>query len=55
MEKRIVCSFCGKDKDQVKNLISGGPNFNEGDKGHTIYICNECVNLCVEIIGQEED
>lgn len=40
----IRCSFCGKRQDQVKKLI-GGP-------AH-IFICDECVALCREIIDEE--
>jgi len=36
----LHCSFCGKNQHQVQKLIAG-PN---------VYICDECVNLCVEII-----
>ena len=35
------CSFCGKNQDQVKRLIAG-PG--------AVYICDECVELCREII-----
>ena len=42
-DKRVRCSFCGKHQDQVKRMIAG-PG---------VYICNECVNLCVEVIGAE--
>ncbi len=42
-QKEIRCSFCGKDSSQVKRIIAG-PN---------AYICNECVDLCHEIIAQE--
>ena len=37
------CSFCGKDQDQVKRIIAG-PG---------VYICDECVDLCSEIIAEE--
>ncbi len=37
------CSFCGKTEDQVKRLIEG-PN---------VYICNECVDLCVELFQED--
>jgi len=40
------CSFCGKRQDQVKKLIAGGAL-------HGTYICDECVALCNEIIGEE--
>ena len=39
----IKCSFCGKDSSQVKRIIAG-PD---------AYICNECIELCSEIIGAE--
>ena len=42
-EKSIRCSFCGKHQDQVKRMIAG-PG---------VYICDECVNLCVEAMGAE--
>ena len=39
----LTCSFCGKDQEQVKKLIA-----DSGD-----YICNECIELCYEIIQEE--
>src|SRR5437868_14548475 len=39
------CSFCGKGQDEVKRLIAG-PG--------AVYICDECVELCREIIEEEE-
>ena len=39
----IRCSFCGKPQSQVERLISGAG----------VYICNECVNLCSEILQSE--
>ncbi len=41
--EQIFCSFCGKPKDIVKNLIAG-PN--------GIYICDECVDICCEVIAE---
>ncbi len=38
------CSFCGKTQDQVRRLISGSGG---------VYICNECVDLCRDIIDEE--
>lgn len=38
-EDSLRCSFCSKQKDQVAMLIAGP----------TVYICNECVDICVEI------
>ncbi|ADD41079.1 ATP-dependent Clp protease, ATP-binding subunit ClpX [Stackebrandtia nassauensis DSM 44728] len=39
----LKCSFCGKTQRQVKKLIAG----------HGVYICDECVDLCNEIIEEE--
>ena len=39
----LKCSFCGKSQRQVKKLIAG----------HGVYICDECVDLCNEIIEEE--
>ena len=41
--ERLKCSFCGKTQDQVKKLIAG-PD---------VYICDECVELCNEILDEE--
>ena len=40
------CSFCGKNQDQVNRLIAGPGS---------VYICNECVKLCQDIITEEEN
>jgi ATP-dependent Clp protease ATP-binding subunit ClpX (EC 3.4.21.92) len=42
-DKQLRCSFCGKSQNEVKRLIAG-PN---------VYICNECVELCQDIIEEE--
>ena len=42
-KRQLKCSFCGKNQEQVKRLIAG-PN---------VYICDECVELCDEIIQEE--
>jgi ATP-dependent protease Clp ATPase subunit len=42
----IRCSFCGKRQDQVNKLIAGGG-------ANRPFICDECVNLCKEIIDEE--
>ena len=43
--KKIKCSFCGKSQDAVRRMIAGP----EG-----IYICDECVEICSDIIEEEE-
>jgi len=42
-KKQLKCSFCGKTQDQVRRLIAG-PG---------VYICDECIDLCSEIISDE--
>ncbi len=42
-DKQLRCSFCGKPQDQVRRLIAG-PN---------VFICDECITLCQEIIDEE--
>ncbi|EGQ2847651.1 ATP-dependent protease ATP-binding subunit ClpX [Staphylococcus pseudintermedius] len=42
-EENLKCSFCGKDHDQVKKLVAGSG----------VYICNECIELCAEIVEEE--
>ncbi|MDU0317228.1 ATP-dependent Clp protease ATP-binding subunit ClpX [Staphylococcus epidermidis] len=42
-EENLKCSFCGKDQDQVKKLVAGSG----------VYICNECIELCSEIVEEE--
>ena len=44
-KRQLKCSLCGKNQEQVKRLIAG-PN---------VYICDECVELCDEIIQEEID
>ena len=39
----LYCSFCGKSQHEVRKLIAGP----------TVFICDECVNLCMDIIGED--
>ena len=39
----LSCSFCGKSQKEVKKLIAGP----------TVYICDECIELCNDIIAEE--
>ena len=39
----LYCSFCGKSQHEVKKLIAGP----------TVFICDECVELCMDIIREE--
>lgn len=42
-EKLLYCSFCGKSQHEVKKLIAGP----------SVFICDECIDLCNEIIRDE--
>ncbi|MEE8191849.1 MAG: ATP-dependent Clp protease ATP-binding subunit ClpX [Gemmatimonadales bacterium] len=44
-DKHLRCSFCGKSKDAVRKFISGP----------SVYICNECISLCNEILAEDEE
>jgi ClpX C4-type zinc finger len=39
----LFCSFCGKDQNDAQKLIAGP----------TVFICNECVDVCVQIIAED--
>jgi ATP-dependent protease Clp ATPase subunit len=41
--KKLHCSFCGKSQDEVRKLIAGP----------SVYICDECIELCNEILAEE--
>ncbi|MES1987744.1 MAG: ClpX C4-type zinc finger protein, partial [Pseudomonadota bacterium] len=42
-DKLLYCSFCGKSQHEVKKLIAGP----------SVFVCNECVDLCNDIIREE--
>ena len=42
-ESPLRCSFCGKTQDEVKKIIAGP----------SVYICDECIELCNDIIEEE--
>ena len=43
LKHTLYCSFCGKSQHEVRKLIAGP----------TVYICNECVELCKDILYEE--
>ena len=42
-KKQLRCSFCNKTQDQVRKLIAG-------PKAKGVYICDECIEVCADII-----
>jgi len=45
-ERELRCSFCWKPRSAVRHLVEG-PN--------QVFICDECIALCAEIMAEEED
>ena len=43
-DDNIRCSFCGKTQDQVRKMIAGS---------NGVYICDDCIELCAEILEEE--
>ncbi len=43
LKRTVYCSFCGKCSDEVRKLIAGP----------TVFICNECIDMCIDIIAEE--
>jgi hypothetical protein len=41
---KLRCSFCGKTQDEVSHIVAGP----------CVHICNECVDLCVDIIAEDK-
>ena len=44
-QNALFCSFCGKSQKEVKKLVAGP----------SVYICEECISLCNDIIAEEEE
>jgi len=42
-QENLICSFCGKTQEEVRKLIAGP----------AVYICDECIELCNDIIAEE--
>ena len=45
IDTELSCSFCGKDRSDVTKLVAGPSD---------VYICNECVKLCYDIVSEED-
>ncbi len=56
-KKNLVCSFCNKTQNEVRKLIAGRTLSFDGDEtgtyAQTVFICDECVELCAKIIAEE--
>jgi ATP-dependent Clp protease ATP-binding subunit ClpX len=49
MAKRIACTFCGKNRNEVRQIVAGPEH-----AGETIYICNECVDFSHSVIHDKD-
>jgi|YelNatPaOPRAMG01_1025707.scaffolds.fasta_scaffold27156_2 ATP-dependent Clp protease ATP-binding subunit ClpX len=45
-DEGLRCSFCGRDENEVAFLLAGG--------AQSVYICGDCVDICVDIIRREK-
>ena len=43
-QSHLFCSFCGKSQEEVKKLVAGP----------SVYICDECIELCNDIIAEDQ-
>ncbi len=46
----LKCSFCGKTQNQVRQLVAGRSFIDQDGKKQTIFICDECIDLCRDVI-----
>lgn len=51
--EELVCSFCGKTQKEVKKLIAGKTEKTPDGQVNTVYICDECIALCQDILKEE--
>lgn len=54
MDQKLVCSFCNKTQNEVHKLIAGKSIPGPDGKQETVFICDECIELCSNIIKGED-
>lgn len=54
MDEKLVCSFCNKTQNEVHKLIAGKTLAGPDGKQETVFICDECIELCSNIIKGED-
>ena len=52
---QLKCSFCGKTQNEVSKLIAGKNVLDAQGQEHTVFICNECIDLCADIIKEQKE
>lgn len=51
----LKCSFCNKTQNEVVRLIAGKPQKMEDGKTRTVFICDECIELCKSVLDEDKD
>lgn len=51
----LKCSFCNKTQNEVNRLIAGKPQKMEDGKTRTVFICDECIELCKNVLDEDKD
>jgi ClpX C4-type zinc finger len=50
----LRCSFCGKSRGEVTNIVGGAPHAAKARRGRSPFICNECVRRFNQLIASSE-
>ena len=48
----VSCSFCGKSQNEVRSLVEGGCSPAPGEPKGCVFICDECVTFCAQVIAE---
>ena len=51
----LKCSFCNKTQNEVVRLIAGKPQKMEDGKTRTVFICDECIELCKSVLDEDKE
>jgi ATP-dependent Clp protease ATP-binding subunit ClpX len=54
-DETLVCSFCGKTQNEVRKLIAGKAYKNSNGEEKRVFICDECIDLCSEILKENPE
>ena len=51
----LKCSFCNKTQNEVNRLIAGKPQKDSDGKTRTVFICDECIDLCKSVLSESAE
>ena len=51
----LKCSFCNKTQNEVNRLIAGKPQKMEDGRTKTVFICDECIELCKSVLDEDKE